>query len=139
MQESKELLEKSVRCYQNLLEHVQSFKERIDKNAISAKDYNDYNDKLLELQKKAECIDKEFNKHFTDKTDVLIAETMLLQKKMSMIKDILEINNYLLPRLASLINITREEMASLKYSINKIGGYHSGHKPQRGRIIRNKG
>ncbi|WP_163339284.1 hypothetical protein [Desulfopila sp. IMCC35008] len=139
MQESKVLLEKSVRAYQNMLEHVQNFKESVEKIALSTEEYERYNKKLIELQNQAEEIDKEFKAHFQNKTDTLIADTHLLQKKMEMMQEILEINNYLLPRLASLIDITKEEMVSLKKSVTQIGGYHSGTKPQSGRVIRNKG
>lgn len=140
MQESKELLEKSVRSYQNLLEHVQNFKKAVDAGSLpSSTEYNLYSSKLVKLQTEAEKIDSEFKTHFEKTTDMLIADSLLLQRRMSMMKEILEINNYLLPRLASLIDITKEEMQSLKNSIKQIGGYHSGTTPQSGKILRKKG
>lgn len=139
MNESKQLLEKSVRCYQNLLEHVQTFKVIVEKKSLTTEEYNTYNQELINLQQRAKEVDHEFNTHFTNKTDTLIADTLLLQKKMSMMQEILEINNFLLPRLASLIDITKEELLSLRKSIKQIGGYHSNITPAKGRIVRNKG
>lgn len=138
MQESKQYLEKSIRCYQSLLEHVHDFKNSLDKGILSAEEFNTYNAKLQDLQQKVEQADRDFSTRFNEKTDSLITDTLLYQKKISMMKEILELNDFLLPRLASLMDITRDELKNLKNNVKTIGGYHSGHnqKKSSGRIIK---
>lgn len=137
MQESKKHIENSVRCYQNLLEHVETFKDSIEKGILSAKELTAFNNKLVELQASVEQADKVFANHFDNKMDTIIADSLLAQKQ-SMMKEIQEINNYLLPRLASLMDITRDELNHLKKNVRTIHGYHSGNSPKSstGRIIR---
>lgn len=139
MQKSKELLDKTVRSYQNLLEHVLNFKEAVDKHPLTAEEYQKYNATLLELQKDVEAADGAFKKHFEEKTDTLITDTLLMKKRMDIMQEILDINNYLMPRLASLMDVTREELSSLRTGIKQIGGYHSGTLPQSGKIIKKVG
>lgn len=139
MKESKELLENSVRCYQSLLEHVNDFKETLGKRNLSADQMNDYSAKLTLLQERVENADKKFMQHFSDKQEQLMADAVLIQKRIDMMQEIMEINNYLLPRLSSLMNITRDELNTLKVNMRQVSGYHSGTKPASGRILRNKG
>lgn len=136
MQESKEYLEKSVRCYQNLLEHVEQFKHAIEKSILSADQFNSYNTKLVAFQAEVESADKSFSSHFEDKTETLITDTLLLKKRMEMMNEILEINEFLLPRLASLMDVTKDELLKLKTSMTKVGGYHSGASQSSGKIIK---
>ncbi len=137
MHKSKEFLEKSIRCYQLMLEHVHNFKKAIERGSLTAEQYNDFNSKLISLQSQVEEADKQFSSHFDQKSETLIMDTLFAQKE-SMMKEILELNNYLLPRLASLMDITRDELAGLKNNMRTIGGYHSGKssKASTGRIIR---
>lgn len=137
MQNSKEYLEKSVRNYQNLLEHIEDFKATIEKGVLSADEFNNYNTKLVELQQSVEAADKQLNNELEKKADTLIAESLLMQKRISMMKEIMEINEFLLPRLASLMDVTRDELVKLKSSISTISGYHSGTPATKtGKIIR---
>ncbi len=137
MQKSKEYLEKSIRCYQLMLEHVHNFKQSLEGGALTPKQYNSFNEKLVSLQKKVEEADKQFAEHFDQQSETLIMNNLFEEKK-SMMKEILELNDYLLPRLASLMDITRDELSSLKTNMRNVGGYHSGKnsKASAGRIIR---
>lgn len=138
MQKSKEYLDNSVRCYQNLLEHVHTFKESIDNGVLTADNYNHHSSKLIDLQKMAEVADKDLMEHLGNQTDTLLADSVMFKKRREMMQEVLEINNYLLPRLASLMDITKDELIKLKGSMRNIGGYHSGITPPRGKVIRNK-
>ncbi len=58
---------------------------------------------------------------------------------MDMIQELHDIKTYLLPRLSSILAITKEELTNLKQNIKKVGGYHSTLNKKTGNIIRNTG
>lgn len=139
MEDTKILLEKSIRGYQNLLEHVNEFKNRFDQGGITAENYYKYNDRIATLQQEVEELDRALMGDLKEKQHSILADSLLMQKKLTMMKEIMEINNYLLPRLASLMDVTKDELLTLRTRMKNINGYHSGTSKNTGRIIRNKG
>lgn len=139
MDQNKKNLDRSIRCYQLLLEHVHNFKTALENGALTTKQYNEFHEKLTSLQSQVEEADSIFTDYFDRKSDTLITNSLLAQKE-SMMKEILELNDYLLPRLASLMDITRDELNSLKKNVRTIHGYHSGtNSKQSGKILKRTG
>ncbi len=122
MNEARQLLETSIRSYQNLLEHVSEFKQELDEGKVTAEQINVHNERLKELQARVEMSDLDFMEYFNDKAALIMADAVLMQKRANMMQEIMKLNDFLLPRLASLINITHDELTKLKASINKISG-----------------
>lgn len=124
MQECKELIQSSVTAYQHLLIHAQEFAEVVARGGVTAKQVADYTEKLQLLQSAAETADAALFSAINRKTDTIIAQG-LLQEQQGLMEELRQVNDYLLPRIANLMDMTRAEMTTLRKGVKGIAGYHS--------------
>ena len=136
MEKCKQLLENSIECYEALLAHAQAFSIVISDGPIHIEKINHYNEKLEKLQHKVETVDTELMSRLQDQADTFISDA-LMDKRTSKIKELQDYNDKLLPRLISMMDITRDELSRLRKNMGNISGYHSGKTQSTGTIVRN--
>ena len=136
MEKCKQLLENSIDCYEALLAHAEVFSLVISDGPINIKKINHYNEKLEKLQHRVETVDTALMSCLQDQADMFISDA-LMEKRASKIKELQDFNNKMLPRLVSMMDITRNELHQLRKNMGNISGYHSGKEQATGTIVHN--
>lgn len=124
MQDCKKLIQESVTSYQNLLILAQECSEVVTGGPVTEQQVREYTEKLKSLQDSAEAADKRLFERINSKTDTMITDNLLKEQKI-LLEELYEINKYLLPRIANLMEMTKSEVVNLRKGIQGISGYHS--------------
>ncbi len=135
MEKCSELLEKSIDCYRGMLDHAHSFEALLNDQAIDAVQLVLYTEKLQDLQEKIEATDRKFMESLSENKEFRPTDIRLEQYQ-KVIEELKNRNETLIPRLMSMMDITRDELVRLKKGMSGISAYHSGNKQATGTIIR---
>ncbi len=135
MEKHNQLLEESIKCYRRMLDHVQSFENMLNDQIIDEVQLISYTEKLQGLQEKIESTDRNFMASLSENTEFKPTDIRLEQYQ-EMMEELKHRNENLIPRLMSMMDITRDELVRLKKGMSGLSAYHSGNKQATGTIVR---
>ena len=138
MDECKQLLRDSIDCYSKLLEHAHNFNETFDTGKFGDPEkIRAYTNTLQALQREAEEVDTKLMEQLKLKSDMFVSD-FLLEQRTSLVNELIQFNEIMIPRLSSIMAITKDEISKVKKGIGKITAYHSGPTRNSGAVIRSR-
>ena len=114
-------LQKSIDQYRQILAHAQRLEGLLSKG--EPEQLQAYTTELRELQEKADLYDRELLTEMARDTERWQAHP-LFQERMQLLRQIVEMNNLLLPRIRGMMSVTAAELEQIKDGRIAVAGYY---------------
>jgi len=125
------LLQKSIEQYRRIIDHAQQLDQLLSTG--NAQLLRDYTAKLQALQEEAGLNDRQLLDELGS-TDKRWQSHPLFAERMQLLKQIVEMNNLLLPRIHGMMSVTAAELAQIKGGRVAVAGYYPAAFRPRGSV-----
>lgn len=124
-------LRKSIEQYRRVVEHAEQLEGLL--SGGEPEELKSYTARLNELQAEAGLHDQQLLAEMARDIDAWKASP-LFTERMQLLKQIMEMNDLLLPRVRGMMSVTAAELAQLKGGRAAVAGYRPVAKPPRGSL-----
>jgi len=124
-------LQKSIEQYRRIIDHAKQLDLLVSKGDPAQ--LQAYTTKFQELQAEAGLHDRELFEAMTPDAAHWQAHP-LFQERLQLLKEIVEMNNLLLPRIHGIMSVTAAELAQIKDGLVVVAGYFPAAPRSRGSV-----
>ncbi len=117
-----ERLQKSIGQYRQIIEHAQQLEELLQKG--EPEQLRSYTAKLHSLQEEAGLNDRQLLADIA-RDSARWQDHPLIQERQQLLRQIVEMNHLLLPRIHGMMSVAAAELAQIKDGRVAVSGYHS--------------